>query len=446
MHFLADPQPRPEPGRYRIGHRTGRWIGRWVGHRIGRWIGSGAMRLGAARLGVACALVGLSLVPAAAFDPQTPADLTLQAHFTAPQDGGNDDTLEDALIALVDRVPAGEQLRGAFYSWSRQRVARAFVRAQARGVDVRLVVDSGNVTASGREYRAITLLREGLGDRLTLCGAGPGTGRDEDDETDAEGSATACIGSGIQHNKFVLISGLGDGSRDVIWQTSANPTTPQRRAFNDATVLQGDAALHAALLRYWQALDAQDPDPARRDSVPGDARTRAHFFPQAEGDTIVDILDRVQCSEGGQIHLAMARFTWPRRAVARKLAELRTGGCRVAAVLREGFSGQRIRDILGAGGVELLVFPAGAVHGVHSKYLLIDAPVEGALPGLQPGLQPGVQPVQMVVTGSHNYTGPALRRHDELVLEIADPVLYATYLDNWHMLRDRVIAAQAAGR
>ena len=366
---------------------------------------------------------------AAAFDPQAPDGLLAEAHFSAPRDGGNDDALEDALIALVDSVPPGAELRGAFYSWSRQRVARAFVRAHERGVDVRLVVDGGNVTASGREYRAITRLRDGLGERLTLCGAAEGTDRDAEADEDSSGG-TSCIGNGIQHNKFVLVSGLEDGRGPVIWQTSTNPTNPQRRAFNDATLLVGDVALHAALLHYWQALQHQDTDPARRASAAGDARTRAHFFPQAEGDTIVDILDRVRCTDGGQIHLAMARFTWPRRAVARKLAELRAEGCTVAAILREAYSGGRLRTILAEGGVDLWVFPRGADHGVHSKYLLIDAPMDGGLPA------------PLVVTGSHNYTGPALRRHDELVLEIADAGLHATYLENWQMLRARVIAAQ----
>ena len=357
----------------------------------------------------------LALRPALAFDPQAAPTVSAAAYFNAPQDGARDPLLENRLIALIDSVPAGASLRGAFYTWSRQSVARAVVRAHARGVDVRLVLADGNVTGSGREYRAVTRLRNGLGDRLHIC---------------TRGDSRSCLGTGIQHNKFLLASELEDGRRHVIWQSSANLTRPQLRAFNDAVILDGDAALFEALLHYWQALHEGRTAPHYRDSATGDALSRVHFFPRARGDTVVEILDRVDCSGGGQIHLAMARFTWPRRAVARRLAGLRAEGCEVAAVLRESHSGQRLRGILEAGDVTLWVFPRGADHAVHSKYLLIDAPISGS--------PLGPLPVQMVVTGSHNFTGPALRRHDEILFEIPDAGLHAAYLENWTMLRARV--------
>lgn len=359
----------------------------------------------------------LPLRPALAFDPQAAPTVSAAAYFNAPQGGARDPLLENRLIALIDSVPADASLRGAFYTWSRQSVARAVVRAYARGVDVRLVLADGNVTGSGSEYRAVTRLRKGLGDRLHICTRDDGR---------------SCLGTGIQHNKFLLASQLEDGRRNVIWQSSANLTRPQLRAFNDAVILNGDAALFEAVLQYWKALHEGRTAPHYRDSATGDALTRVHFFPRARGDTVVEILDRVDCSGGGQIHLAMARFTWPRRAVARRLAALRAQGCEVAAVLRESHSGQRLRAILEEGDVTLWVFPRGAEHAVHSKYLLIDAPMADS--------PLGPLPVRMVVTGSHNYTGPALRDHDEILFEISDSALHEAYLENWTMLRARVAA------
>ena len=374
-------------------------------------------RVTVAMIMAALALLWLAGRPALAFDPQTAPAVSATAYFNAPQDGDADGLLEQRLIALIDSVPAGATLRGAFYSWSRQNVARAVVRAHARGVDVKLVLDGGNVTSSGRPFRAVARLQDGLGARLRECG---------------DGAATACIGSGIQHNKFLLASELADGRRHVIWQSSANPTRPQRRLFNDAIVLDGDLPLFTAMMRYWDALYEHDPDPAHRESAQGSGPVRVYFFPRETGDTVVDILDRVICDDGGQIHVAMAYFTGPRGAIARRLAARVEDGCDVAVIVRQRQSGAGIRRLLQEGGVNLWVFSEDADHTVHSKYMLINAPMSDS--------PLGPLPVQVVVTGSHNYTGPALRRHDETLFEIADSALHAAYLENWTLLRDRVDA------
>lgn len=404
-------------------------------------------RLGARLGGLALSLLvalGPPLSGGWAFVPDQENGLagavTAQAHFNDPRGGMPDDRLEDVLIALVDSVPAGAELRGAFYSFSRQRVARAFVRAQARGVDVQLVLDGSNAPAGGPERRAVALLRDGLGTNLTLCGRAQ-----YEPENPEERGGTACLGAGIQHNKFVLISELAGGRRALIWQTSANPTNPQRMAFNDAVLLAGDVALHAGLRRYWQALQAgtsvSGRPAAQLQRIEGDSGAQAHLFPREEGDPVVEILDRVRCRDGGAIHLAMSRFTTPRRAIAERLVALGREGCAVTAILRARHSSAAIRRILAEGGVGLWVFPPEAVHGVHSKYLLIDAPmVDPDQSGAAGDRDAEGHRVRLVVTGSHNYNAPALRRHDELLLEIPDAALHAAYLQNWHMLRARVQA------
>ena len=88
----------------------------------------------------------------------------------------------------------------------------------------------------------------------------------------------------------------------------------------------------------------------------------------------------------------------------------------VAVVSHPQETSAEILQILRNGGVTVhLLLP------IHSKYLLMDAVYEGTRR-------------QMVFTGSHNYTGPALTENDETLLRLAHPQLYADFLADWQRL------------
>lgn len=346
-------------------------------------------------------------------DEPAPPPPTFEAHFNEPVDGGNDNALEDVIIDLLAKAEPGSLVRGAFYTWSRTRVAHAFVDAYEAGVDVELVVGNTNQSSDGSEYAAIGILRDGLGDRLTICREGESSG--------------GCIGDGIQHNKFALFSALEDGSEDVILQSSANFTNPQRRAFNNTLVIRGDHTLYQAHLDYWHDLRDQQQNLDYYRSTVGDHRTKVYLFPRASGDTIVNVLNNVTCDGDSHIHVGMARFTNPRSAIADALVARLSEGCNVSVLVRESTTSTGIIDTLNISGLDLAIFPDGADHGVHSKYLLIDAPY-----GSNATRQ------KLVWTGSHNYTGPALRNHDESLLKIRNDGVYEAFLDNWEMMRGRL--------
>jgi phosphatidylserine/phosphatidylglycerophosphate/cardiolipin synthase-like enzyme len=63
------------------------------------------------------------------------------------------------------------------------------------------------------------------------------------------------------------------------------------------------------------------------------------------------------------------------------------------------------------------------VDGVHSKYLLVNADYLG-------------RRQRLVWTGSHNYTGPALRGNDEALLKIDDRAVYDAFRANWQRAWD----------
>ncbi len=338
-----------------------------------------------------------------------------EAFFNEPEGGQNDGILETALIDLLAMAEPGSSVRGAFYTWTRTGVAQAFVDAYDAGVDVRLVVGNNNFDAdTGAPNGAMQLLLDGLGDdRLTVCSEGQSSG--------------GCIGDGIQHNKFALFSSLSDGSTEVVFQSSANPTSPQRRSFNNVVVIREDGGLYEAYLGYWEDLRAQQRDLNYYRSFVGDHRTKAYFFPRASGDTIVNVLNNITCDGDSEIHLGMARFTNPRVAIAETLAARAAEGCEVSVLVREGFTSASVIAALSAPGIYLGVFPDGAEHAVHSKYLLVRAPYGSA-----------ARRQYLVWTGSHNYTGPALRNHDETLLKIEDQGLYEAFRANWEMMRGRL--------
>ncbi len=346
-------------------------------------------------------------------DPGPPALPTFESHFNEPVGGQNDDSLEDVIIDYLERAEPGSTVRAAFYTWSRTRVAQAFVDAFEAGVDVRVIVGNTNQQADGTDWQAIQILREGLGSRLTICSEGQSSG--------------GCIGDGIQHNKFTIFSSLDDGSEQVVLQSSANHTNPQRKAFNNTIIIRGDGALYSAYADYWYDLQGQQQDLNYYRSFVGEKKTKVYFFPRESGDTIVNILNNITCDEDSYIHVGMAYFSNPRVAVAEGLAQRHSEGCSVSVLVREDTTGANIIDALDVSGIDLAVFPSGADHGVHSKYLLVDAPY-----GSQARRQ------KLVWTGSHNYTGPALRRHDETLLKIEDDGVYQDYLDNWEMMRSRL--------
>jgi len=359
------------------------------------------------------AMVDASIADAAVdagLDAASPVDAaippgTFEAVFSRrPADNARDTTIEDRIVALVEAARPGSRIRVALYSFTRNGPADALNRAAARGVDVRVVLDGG-ADGLGSE---VSSLRSGLGaSHVHLCDA-PGT---------------SCVGSGIMHHKTFLFSELTDGTTNVVVQASHNLTTTQLRMHNNAVIIRGDAALFAAYERTWDDLwaDVENADYYRIDD--GDGNTRAYFFPRGSGgDTAVSVLNNVTCDATARIRVAMAFFTNARREVAQALATRAREGCDVRVVAGDASIpiGSSVRSNLTAGGVELTPYPTRSGWGLHSKYMLIDAPYAGSSAHRH-----------LVFTGSHNWTGPALRENDETMLRVEDDAVFASFLADW---------------
>ncbi len=313
-----------------------------------------------------------------------------------------DGAIEDAIVDLINRAIPGSRVRVAVYTFTRNRVMTALVNAHRRGVDVKVVVDGGASSTPGSE---VPSLMSGLGPtNVTVCRA-PGT---------------ACLGTGIMHHKSYLFSALDDGSRDVVMQASHNLTNAQLSLHNNAVIVRGDAALFRAYERTFDDLrrDTAMPDYYRIDD--GDLATRAYFFPRASGDTVVSIIDNATCDATSRILVAMAFFTDARIEVARSLAARRRAGCAVTVVAGDDEIplGATVASTLTAAGVTLVRYP-GRTNGwgLHSKYVLIDAPYAGSAAHRR-----------LVFTGSHNWTGPSLDRNDETLLRVENDAVFEAFV------------------
>lgn len=364
---------------------------------------------------VAAVAVAVGCIPDSSKPPEQQDELSaFETEFTDPNPGEADEVIASRIIELLEQTPSGATVRAAFYTFSLEELADAFVDAVERGVDVEVVLGNTNTFSDGTPWSAVELLQDGLGDRLTICN------EEEDDG--------GCMGERRQHNKFITFSRLDDGSEDVIVQTSANLTNDGLEEFNNFVLIRDDAALHEAFVSYFDDLRRDETDLDYNRDEQGDTSTRVHFFPRAEGDPVVEALERVDCQKGAELHLAMAFFTDYRSDVATELRQLDGTGCDVHVLTREAEGanspGSNVVAALSGGDVELGMFSENNQPQLHSKYLILK------------GAYDDHDDARVVFTGSHNYTRNGLRENDEVLLKIRDDDVYQAHREDWHRLRD----------
>ena len=383
----------------------------------------------------------------------------LEAFFAVPkQDGTGDGALETKIIELIDGTPKGARIRMSMYGFTRIAVADALGNAYDRKVDVQIVLDeeenlrtktaarlvptakptdnddvvdedvdaattpasdAATAVAKVSKYNdAVAELFKRLPDaKITMCTRGSGS----------------CIGNGIDHNKIYMFSTTGS-SHDVVVQSSANLTT--HHLHNNLVISRGDADLYAGYVHYFDDLQKRKENLNYYRSEQGD-HTIAYHYPRASGDTIVSILDNVRCSNKTHhtVYVTMAFFTQSRHAIADRLTQLQADGCDVRVNMRHAGTDvdQSIIDILRGKAraakykTDIKTYPDAQGTNIHSKYLIVDAAYENSK---------GERPVrQLVWTGSHNYTGGALRNNDESLLRVDDKGVFDAFVANWKAIR-----------
>ncbi|GGU80756.1 hypothetical protein GCM10010275_14460 [Streptomyces litmocidini] len=208
------------------------------------------------------------------------------------------------------------------------------------------------------------------------------------------------------------------------------------RHWNSSLTVAGNGDLYDGYTAYFSRLAAQNR--SDRSYTYGNAGDHKYsFFPRAGGDastdTVVNALDDVTCrwsdaagSHRTTVHAAMPKIT--RQAVADKLRQLAGAGCLVDLVYSETDAGTW-SALHGVSGITHRYYqhdddadPTTPRRIVHSKNRLISGMYAGSVQ-------------KMRWTGSHNWSGPALRNNDEAMLRVTTASVHDAFEADFQAVR-----------
>ena len=339
--------------------------------------------------------------------------------FSYPRPGAPDQTIGTRLVRYLDQAPAGSEVAAAFFVTDpNYPVIDALIRANARGVNVRVVLDSGDRQAPDTNQAA-----DATFERLGLA-----LGRDTTAPSFAMQCESACISKeegSVNHNKFVVMSASGDAS-EVVFQSTANQRFAGSgdTAWNAAVVSTGNPDLFASYVGYFNDL-------AARTSVPNNdynavrppvtyGKFTPYYFPRTDGtDSVSKGLMSVDCSvTGTTVNVMASYFTRPK--IRNRVNEMAQAGCGVRVIARADHITREFCDTL-LPPVEVRIGdqPSESTVGIHGKYVTIT------------GGYAGTANRNLVWMGSHNLTYNALVRNDETFLLIDDRAVHDAFVDNF---------------
>ncbi len=339
-----------------------------------------------------------------------------------------DRTVHTRMIQLIDATPTGATIHGTIWNINIKAFTDALLRAKARGVEVNLVLGGQVSVSSGEGLR----LKNAFGSRLKRC----------DTHTSTGSHIHACISNrstSTMHAKYFLFTQTKTRpdattlSKNVVAVTSTNPTTSQYYHYNDLVITAGDRTSYDGYLKHFQDMAAMRKNNNYADSTNGKftapaALSETVFFPKASStgstteeastDIVAQRLKLLTAGPGCAVRASQRFFQSSRDPVRNELIRLRKGGCAVE-VLYSSLS-TSTRDALVAAGVSLRKVNAyhssvGTETKVHHKYFIVE------------GTYAGVANSSLVFTGSHNWTGAALRTNDELMLRLTHKPVVDAY-------------------
>ncbi len=357
--------------------------------------------------------------------PTTPAPgaPTVYPVFNDPRVGDPDPRINDELVNLIDRVPESGQISAALFVVApNHAVVDALLAARARGVAVRLVIDSGQNQGS--------VIAQALAETIARFSAVLGTDRSQPSYVvQCVNACISKIAGSINHNKYVLMSASGD-LRDVVFSSTSNIRSDGSgdAAWNAATVSAGSPELYASFMTYFGNLSAQVTVPGNDYNAvqPPTAVSiwRPYYFPRTDGiDSVSQTLMGVDCSLTPTRIDVMASF-FNRVKVRNRLNEMAAAGCSVRVIARTDSITRAFCDSLVAPvQVRIADKPSQRAVGIHGKYITIAGGFEGA-------------DRRIVWMGSENLTGNALRRNDETFLMIEDTPVHDAFAGNFARIWD----------
>jgi phosphatidylserine/phosphatidylglycerophosphate/cardiolipin synthase-like enzyme len=296
-----------------------------------------------------------------------------------------------AVLADLDAARASVDL--ASFDFDVPAMTDALLRADSRGVVVRLVVDSENLDTPEVSEQTGRLQRAGIAVHF--------------DRREP-----------FMHNKFVVVDGA------VAWMGSWNVTDNDTWRNNNQMLRFASREIAADYTNEFEQLFAGRFGTSKRSATPyprvrfGSSSVEVYFSP--EDGVATYVLQRLAAAKKS-IHFMT--FSYTSSAIADAMVAQVQAGRAVRGVFERQNAGgtgsafSRLRQ----GGVDVL--EDGNCYILHHKVIVIDA--------------------RTVITGSYNFTNSAERDNDENLVIVDDPNLARVYLDEFQ----RVYAqAQAPAR
>ncbi|MCJ7550215.1 MAG: phospholipase D-like domain-containing protein, partial [Anaerolineae bacterium] len=294
-------------------------------------------------------------------------------HSTGTNTGG----LDVELVALIDE--SRKSVDVASFGFDLANVADALVRAEQRGVRVRLVTDS--------DYA------EELGP-ATLRAAGVPVVPDDRDA--------------FMHNKFVVIDG------DEIWTGSWNLTEDGTyRHNNNVVVIQSTKMAENFTAEFEEMFEDGAFGATSPDSVPypyldlNGIQIETIF--ESEGNARERIIDLIEDADNSVLFMS---FVLTDNDISKAFVVQHRAGVRVAGVVEsrntedEGSDFEALRQA----GVDVLA--DGNPYLLHHKVIILDGSI--------------------VITGSYNFSASAADNNDENVLIIRSPEVAVRYVEEFN--------------
>jgi hypothetical protein len=368
----------------------------------------------------------------AATAPITIGTTTGHAIFAEPATG-SDPSILSHLKSLIDGTPCGGRIRAGINSISDAaglptdiKNALAAKAASPCNTIVQVVMNGDAKDSTGAQN-----LRSALGtarfewcdhDQLLVAG----------DPIDKYGAGCISTRDGGMHAKYFLFSSTG-GRSCVSWFGSAN-LTPQTgmNSFNNGISIYNHCPLHDGFVteifnemwveRSFANNDFYNPGAAQGYFTTNSQNLVVHASPEkdADPDFVHARFNNMTSGNGCTVGVAQAEWKVERLAIAQRLAQLRTnpGGCSVGVILGHKF----------VNGVEVPNADSQVLSTLHNAGIPIEY---GEVHDKYFFLEGGGKP-KTVLTGSHNMSGAALRRNDELLVEIKSSAsVYSAYWDHW---------------
>lgn len=359
--------------------------------------------------------------------PVTPVTFSLPAaYFTEVEKmllGSSSTIIMDRLVELVNATPEGASLHMAIYLFDYKELRDALLRADKRGVKLYLLLDRSREDSEYTNPSTINYLQQNLSSHSQLV------------VMDSDAGNTS-----INHNKFVLFSEVqtATGKQEhLVLQTSHNFIYAGTKKLQDALLLP-NVKLYSAYKTNWQDMSARASGGMKQymytEFTDAESGITALFLPKRkEGaaygeDSTIELLNGITDPAATTVRIGMSDWTAARLNIVQRLRELQTQGLKIEVICKSKADAAVLDGLreLEQHGAYLKVFnmsePNQLYVNIHSKIMLLEGQWKG-------------QETKLLVTGSHNFTGNALRYNNEIILMLQDSPFYGNYLSYFNSMK-----------